>query len=365
MSDVVVVGAGVIGASIAWRLAQAGASVVVVDRGSPGGEASGAAAGILASQLEAAEGGAFFQLLAASERLYPAFAAEVSEASGLDVGYRVCGAMQVALETSEDTVLEERARWQLERDLPVERLTASEVRALEKALAPEVVGALLFPRAAQLDPRRFAAALARCAQLAGARFRSGQVRRVLASGGRVAGIDVEGERVPAGSVVLAAGAWSSLIEGTGLAADQVQPVRGQLVALRPAAAPLRRIIFGAGGYLVPRPDRRVIAGSTMERVGFDKFSTPQGVSSLLARAQRLCPELAHDPMTSSWAGLRPATSDGLPALGPAPLEGLHFAVGHLRNGILLTPLTASLVTAGVQGKPLGIPAEFLAGRLFS
>jgi len=191
--------------------------------------------------------------------------------------------------------------------------------------------------------------MARCAQLAGVTFRSGQVRRLIVSRQRVEGVDVEGEPVPAAAVVLAAGSWSSLIVGAGLSADCIQPVRGQLVALRPASLPLRRIVYGAGGYLVPRPDGRVIVGSTMERVGFDKFPTPQGVGTLLERAQRLCPALAQVPMTSSWAGLRPATKDGLPALGPTPIEGLHLAVGHLRNGILLTPLTASLVAGGVLG----------------
>jgi glycine oxidase len=362
--EVVVVGAGVIGSSIAWRLAQAGVGVVLVDRGAPGGEASGAAAGILASQLEAAGDGGLFRLLARSERLHPSFAAEVSESSGLDIGYRVCGALEVALQESESAALEARAAWQSGQDFPVERLSAVHVRALEGALAPKVIQALFFPRAAQLDPRRFCAALFRCAQLAGAKFRSGHVRRLLSSHGRVEGVDLEGERVSATAVVLAAGAWSSLVEGTGLAVSSVYPVRGQLVALRPVTAPLHRVIFGAGGYLVPRADGRVIVGSTMERVGFEKFSTPQGVSTLLARAQRLCPELAQVPMTSAWAGLRPATEDGLPALGPTPLEGLHLAVGHLRNGILLTPVTAALVAAGVQGQPAEVPAEFAARRLF-
>jgi glycine oxidase len=244
-----------------------------------------------------------------------------------------------------------------------------ELRSHEPALGPLVREAVLFPEAGQVDAQRLSLALLGCARAAGAELRLGEARRLLLEAGRIVGLEVDGVRVAAQAVVVAAGAWSSLVEGVGLKPHAVRPVRGQLVRFD-LSSPLRGVVYGAGGYLVPRVDGHVLAGSTMEDVGFDKSVTGAGVAAILERASRLCPSLGAAPVGALWAGLRPACEDGLPALGPVPgVPGLHLAVGHLRNGILLTPVTAELIAAAVLGKPAELgtepAAELSAARLFA
>jgi glycine oxidase len=364
-ADVAVVGAGAIGCAIAWRLAQAGLSVALIEKTRPGAEASSAAGGILAAQVEAKHEGPLFRLLLRSERMYEAFASEVREASGIDPGWRRCGVLAAALDDAEDEKLWEQWGWHDGAGLTVERLGVAQVRAHEPALGPLVRGGVLFPEAGQVDAQRLPLALAACARTAGSRLRLGEVRRILLEAGRVVGVEVDGARLATSAVVVAAGAWSSLIAGLGLAPQALRPVRGQLVRFD-LPPPLRGIVFGAGGYLVPRLDGHILAGSTMEEAGFDKSVTAAGIAGILERAARLCPVLGQAPIGALWAGLRPACEDGLPALGPVPgIPGLHLAVGHLRNGIELTPVTAELVAGGVLGKPLGLAAELSAARLFA
>jgi glycine oxidase len=297
--------------------------------------------------------------------MYENFAAEVTEASGVDPGWRRCGVLGAAMDEAEAGKLWEQWGWHGKAGLAVERLGERELRSHEPALGPLVCGGVLFPEAAQVDAQRLSQALWACAQAAGSTLHLGEARRVLLEAGRVVGVEVDGVRVAARAVVIAAGAWSSLIEGMGLAPRSVRPVRGQLVRFD-VPPPLHGIVFGAGGYLVPRVDGHVLAGSTMEEAGFDKAVTGAGIAAILARAARLCPALAQAPIGALWAGLRPACEDDLPALGPVPgVSGLHLAVGHLRNGIVLTPVTAGLVAAGVLGKQQDLAAELSAARLFA
>ncbi len=364
-ADVVVVGAGAIGCAIAWRLAQAGSSVTLVERTRPGAEASSAAGGILAAQVEAKHDGPLFRLLLRSERMYGAFATEVADAAGLDPAWRRCGVLAVAVDEAEEGKLREQWGWHADAGLAIARLSEKELRSHEPALGPRVRGGVLFPEAAQVDAQRLAQSLWLCARKAGCRLQVGQVRRVLLESGRVTGVEVDGARLAAPTVVIAAGAWSSLVEGMGLAPGCVRPVRGQLVRFD-LPPPLHGIVFGAGGYLVPRVDGHVLAGSTMEEVGFDKAVTGAGTAAILNRAARLCPVLERAPIGALWAGLRPACEDDLPALGAVPgVAGLHLAIGHLRNGIVLTPVTAELVAAGVLGKPQELAPELSAARLFA
>ena len=211
----------------------------------------------------------------------------------------------------------ERLSWQAEAGLAIERLDADAVRAREPALGPLVREGVLFPEARQVDAQRLLPALLGSARAAGVKLRLGLVGRVILEAGRVVGIEVDGDRLEAPSVVIAAGAWSALVEGVGLAPSAVRPVRGQLVRFD-LPSPLHGIVFGAGGYLVPRADGHVLAGSTMEEVGFDKSVTAEGVASILERATVLCPSLGQAPVGALWAGLRPACEDGRPALGPVP-----------------------------------------------
>jgi glycine oxidase len=363
-ADVAVVGAGAIGCAIAWRLAQAGLAVTLIEKTHPGAEASSAAAGILAAQLEAKHDGPFFRLALRSERMYGAFAAEIHEAGGVDVGWRRCGVLAAALEGEAGKHWEQWG-WQGAAGFPIERLGEPELRSHEPALGPLVRSGLLFPEAGQVDAQRLSQALLVCARAAGCQLRLGEARRLLLSSDRVTGLEIDGVRLDVPAVVLAAGAWSALVEGVGLKRGSVRPVRGQLVRLD-AAPPLRGIVYGAGGYLVPRVEGHVLAGSTMEEAGFDKSVTAAGAAAILERAGRLCPSLAQAPVGALWAGLRPACEDGLPALGPVPgVAGLHLAVGHLRNGILLTPVTAELVAAGLLRAPPELAPQLAAARLFA
>jgi glycine oxidase len=178
----------------------------------------------------------------------------------------------------------------------------------------------------------------------------------------VTGVELDGGTRPAAHVVLACGSWSALVDGVGLPARAVAPVRGQMIELETRPTPLRHVIFGDGGYLVPRRDGRVLCGSTEEHT-WDKQVTPAGLERLVGRVRRLCPALAEAPIARSWSGLRPGTPDGLPILGPSPLAGLHLATGHYRNGILLLPITTEVVVASVTGAAPPVPlAPFSPAR---
>ena len=352
--DCLVLGAGVIGCAVAWRLRQTGLSVSVIDRGAPGAEASSAAGGILAPQVEAHGPGPLFTLLRESRLRFPAWAEELRARTGIDVGYRTDGTVALAFDEHEVEELRARVAWQAAAGLAVEPLEAGALRAREPHLAP-ALSAARFPDDHQVDTRPFVEAIAQAAARAGVRFLRGQVRRVLTDGTRALGADVDGARLSAGHVVIAGGAWSSLVDGCGLSPSAVVPVRGQVIEVRARPPLFDHVVFADGGYLVPRADGRVLCGSTEERVGFVKEVTPAGLERLGARIARVCPALAdappEPPWPRSWAGLRPGTRDGLPYLGSTPLAGLTLATGHYRNGILLTPITAASVTAIVTGAP--------------
>jgi glycine oxidase len=191
-------------------------------------------------------------------------------------------------------------------------------------------------------------------------FERAEVRRLRHDGRRVLGIDTDRGAHDPGQVVLAAGAWSSQLEGAPLPRGAVVPVRGQMIELRAPAPPVRHVVFGAGGYLVPRADGRVLCGSTEERVGFAKEVTAAGLGTLCARAARLCPTLATLPVGDHWSGLRPASADALPYIGLSALAGLTVCTGHFRNGVLLAPLSAEIVAALVTGGTVPVDVSALS-----
>lgn len=350
-ADVVVVGGGLMGCAVALRLRQAGASVLVLERALPGAEASSAAAGILAPQMEAEGPGPFLDLCLRSRALYPAFAEELRALTGVDVMYAPSGVLRAAFDDAGAQHLEATAAWQRAVGLRAELLDGTEARALEPTLSPAAVAGLHFPDDHQVDNRLLVRALVMAAARAGARFRTGAVRGVVSEGGRAVGVDVDGALVRAGrAVVIAAGSWSGLVGGAALDPRAVRPARGQMVQLQARLPPFRHILVSEKGYLVPRADGRVLAGSTMELVGFDKQVTAGGLARILEMLLELCPALADVAVDSTWAGFRPWTEDRLPVLGPGPLEGLVLATGHFRNGILLTPITARLVAQVVLGE---------------
>ncbi len=366
-SDVAVIGGGIIGLAIAWRAAQRGLTVCVLERGELGAGTSHVAAGMLAPVTEADPGElALLELGLRSARAWPAFARELGDAAGTDAGVRDSGALVVARDRDEAQALERELALRLELGLEVRRLLPSAARRLEPALAPTVRLALDVPGDHCVDPRAVVLALAQAARRAGVTLRTGRaVERIELQGATVAGVGLAGgEVVRARHVVVAAGAWSGAIDG--LPRIPLRPVKGQIMRLRDHAGPglLERIVRFEGGYLVPRGDGRYVLGATMEERGFDTTVTAGGLYELLRDAGELVPGVLELVIEEMSAGLRPATPDNAPLLGPdAGLQGLHWATGHHRNGILLAPVSAVLVVDAIDGGAAAqVPAAFAAGR---
>jgi glycine oxidase len=363
--DVVVVGAGVMGCAVALRLRQQGASVTVIERGIPGAEASSAAAGILGPQWESEGPGPLLDLGLRSRALYPAFAAELHGLSGIDIGLQPSGLLELAFTADDADALAARRRWQTERGLPAELLQPRELRALEPQLGPAVQAGLRLVDDGHVHARSLARALSQAAAVAGARFVQGRyVRQVRIAGGRAVGVELDGDTVDAGTVVVCAGSWSSMVEGGGVPAPLVRPARGQMVAIETRPPLFRHVLVAfRRGYLVPRSDGVALAGSTLEMVGFRKEVTVAGLHDILSLARALVPELGAAPVVETWSNFRPYTPDGLPIIGRTAITGLLVATGHHRYGILLTPITAQviaeLVTKGTTSLDI---AAFDAGR---
>ncbi|HET7462187.1 MAG TPA: glycine oxidase ThiO [Longimicrobium sp.] len=353
--DAVVIGGGVIGCAIARRAARGGLFVVVLERGTCGAEASHAAAGMLSPLAEASQPGPFLDLLLAARSLYPPFAAEMRDETGIDVGYSDAGTLFLSLREEDDAELEHRWSWQRAAALCVQRLTADDTRRLEPAVSPAVRFALRFPGDHQVDNRLLGPALATAASRAGAQVRLGaDAAALLRDGDRVTGVELaDGTRIHAGAVVIAGGSWAGRLRGLPRPLP-VEPVHGQLLAIETDPPLFLHVVDSPRCYLVPRASGRVIAGATTERVGYRKAVTPWGVRRLLDGAVEIAPALDHAPLVETWSGLRPGTPDGLPVLGRDPdLPNLLYATGHFRNGILLTPLTGDAIGALLLGEEPG------------
>jgi glycine oxidase len=347
--SVAIIGAGVIGLGIAWRLAARGVSVAVFDKGVSGAGASHAAAGMLAACAEAEPGEeALVTLGRVSQARWPAFAAELKQASGVDVGLRPEGTLVVALTSDDQARLSHQLTFQQKLGLPLQWISAAETRRREPHLAGKLAGAVFSPEDTQVDNRKLAAALRIAAEAAGARIREHQeVKTISSDAGRVDGIILaDGTKVGADVVVLAAGAWSRSIDG--LAPElrpPVRPIKGQMLALRmdPAAPLLTHVVWAPGAYLVPRLDGRLLVGATVEEKGYDTSLTAGGILTLLEAAWRVVPAVEELPIDEMWVGHRPGSRDDAPILGTGPIDGLIYATGHHRNGILLTPVTADAI----------------------
>lgn len=346
---VAVIGAGVIGLGIAWRLARAGARVTVFDKGAAGQGASHAAAGMLAACVEAEPGEeALVRLGRLSQERWPAFAAELLEITGIDVELRREGTLVVALTADDQARLTHDLGFQKELGLPVEWISPAAARQREPHLGARLAGALWSPEDHQVENRKLAQALRAVAEGAGVAIREHtKVECIDVVAGRAAGVVLaDGTPFAADAVVLAAGAWSRAIEG--LDPDlqpPTRPVKGQMLALQmdPAAPLVSHVVWGPHIYLVPRRDGRLILGATVEEKGFDDRLTAGGVLSLLEAAWRVIPAIEELPIAEMWVGHRPGSRDDAPILGPAPVAGLVYATGHHRNGILLAPVTADYI----------------------
>ncbi len=351
-ADVVVVGGGAIGLAVAWRAAGRGMRVLVLERGRPGAGTSRVAAGMIAPIAEARPSETpLLELGLRSARLFGSFVAELEAASGQGVGYTPCGTLLVARDEDEARGLERELALRERFGLPAQRLRASAARRLEPALTPALRLALEFPDDHAVDPRRLTAALAAAIRSAGGAVREGAtVTGVSMRDRRAAGVVLAGgETVAAGGVVLAAGAWTG--ELGLLAPTAFRPVKGQILRLHDPAGPglLTRVVRMGSSYVVPRGDGHYVIGATSEERGFDTTVTAGGVFELLRDASELVPGVSELVLDECAAGLRPGTCDNLPVLGPADVPGLHWAAGHGRGGILLAPITAELVCAGLCG----------------
>jgi glycine oxidase len=367
--NVVVIGAGVIGLGIAWRLAQGGASVTVFDKGASGSGASHASAGILAATAEAEPGEEPLVALGRrSQALWPAFAAELEQATGQSVDLRQEGALAVALTADDQARMQHHAEFQKRLGLPIEWLSAAETRRREPHLSARLTGSIHMSADHQVENRKLAAALRSAVLAAGVTLREHTpVDRVVIADGCAAGVVLaDGAHVAADTVVLAAGAWSRQIEGLPPELrPPVRPVKGQIVALQmdPAAPLIRHVVWAPNVYIVPRLDGRLLLGATMEEKGFDPSLTAGGILSLLEAAWRAIPAIEELPVAEMWVGHRPGSRDDAPILGPAAVDGLVYATGHHRNGILLTPITADTVSRYVlTGESDPIMQPFSIGR---
>jgi glycine oxidase len=360
-ADIVVIGGGVIGLAVARALALKGAGkVLLIERASLGSEASSAAGGMLAPQSEADVVDDFFQLACQSRDLYPDFARALHDETGIDVELDTTGTLYLALTDADQQDLETRYELQKRAALDVEKLTAAEARRLEPAITESVYGALRFPKDFQVENRRLIAALTNSCCRFGVLVVTGTtVESVLLHRSAITGVETSRGVVNASTVIVAAGALAGSIKN--LPPLRIEPVRGQMVCLATETRLTRHVIYSPRGYLVPRQDGRVLAGSTSEHVGFDNRVTAAGVHSILTRALEISPAIQSLSITDFWAGLRPRAADGLPVLGPcAEIEGLVYAAGHYRNGILLAPITGELLAAALADR---VASPFL--KLFS
>ena len=376
-TDVVVVGGGVIGLAIAWQAALRGLTVTVLDP-APGRGASHAAAGMLAPVTEVHYGEErLLRLNLASAQRYPTFAAELTEATGRDVGYRQTGTLAVATDADDRAVLADLHRFQLSLGLTVELLTSREARRLEPMLAPGIRSGLLVAGDHQVDNRLLAAALLAATVAVGVDVRTDRVAGIMTTAERATGVRLgNGDTLAAGTVVLAAGCWSPQVAGVPTdVIPPTRPVKGQIVRLRGPADFLgrnvRAVVGGTHLYLVPRADGDIVIGATTEEQGYDVTVRAGGVYELLRDAHTLVPGIAELELTETYAGLRPGSPDNAPMIGRTALAGLVAATGHYRNGILLTPATADavadLLATGVEPEVIRpfSPQRFARERVWS
>ncbi|GAC1564862.1 MAG: glycine oxidase ThiO [Ktedonobacteraceae bacterium] len=376
-SDVIIVGGGVIGCSIAYHLRKAGISVTVIDQGEIGAEASSAAAGLLAPLGSLSGAGPFADLMLASFALFPALVPELEEASSIRMEYEQTGALRVVRNPKNISNLHKRMKAWQPLGLQMYWLTGDEARQREPTLSPDVCAGLYAPEESQIRASQVVKAFAQAASNLGATLRSHtRITGILQQHNKVTAITTsQDETIACQHLVIAAGAWSAQWSEWLHIELAVVPQRGQILALRQPTPPLGHIVFGEAVYLAPKQDGTVIAGATKEEVGFEKQLTAGGIGWLLNTAARLVPSLEQSVIERMWAGLRPKTPDNLPILGSAPgWDNVTLATGHGSVGIILSPITgktlAELVVTGVASElirpfALNRPAGLIAADAHS
>lgn len=359
--DFLIIGGGVIGLSIARELRKLNAgSIAVIDSGSMGREASWAAAGMLAPNAETEIVDAFYQLCSASNDLYAAFAEDLLAETGIDIAFSPSGTLELAFDEKTAEHLNAKLSAQNDAGVGVEKLSASEVRELEPGISESVLFGLHYPKDGHVDNRLLVGSLTEFARLSKIDLIENEaVTALVNDGGTITGARTTSRTISAGNTIVTTGAWTSLIEIDGRTLPiQVKPVRGQMIALQASDISLSKVIYGAGAYLVPRSDGRILVGATMENAGFDRELSVDAAKQLRAAAIATFPELSKLETVEHWCGFRPFAEGGTPVIGNvAGYERLTVATGHYRNGILLAPLTARIVSQAIVGN-IAFPVEF-------
>lgn len=359
LAEVIVVGGGVMGCSIAYYLAKKGVKVTVLEMGQIGGQASGAAAGMLAPFSEIHSSSPSMDMNMASLRMYEGLAAELKEESGIDVEYVPSGLIRLAKTDEEEKELTESLSWQREHSPDLRWLTPQELKELEPSLSLDVRGASYSPEEGHVQSPRLTQAFGQAALRLGATLRPDTAAIDLTRQGfRITGVQLRGEVVAADHVVLAPGAWTETWGHRLGVKLPVQPMRGQIMSLKPSSPSIKQIVVWGRNYMVPKVDGSVLVGATVEHVGFDTSVTSSGLAFLTGLIPSMAPSLEEAAFVGAWAGLRPWSEDGIPLLGPIPgWEGITMASGHYRNGILIAPLTGKLIAQSVLKQKTDFPLE--------
>jgi glycine oxidase len=365
VADVVIVGGGVIGASIAFELAAEKLDIVLLDRQQPGREASWAAAGMLSPGPDSPDALPLVPFAKESMRLYPEFIAAVEGLSGKTTAFTRNGVVEVFTAPDGKSERDKMVALYQTLGLAIEPLATDVARNAEPALGPAVRAAAWLPQEATLDPRMLMEALLGALQNRRVEILMGQpVSSVMLQGNHCTGVVTPGANISAKCIVVAAGCFSGAIDWLGRYAP-TRPIRGQMLALEPKSVTVARTLRSKKAYLVPRPNRRIIAGSTLEDAGFEKHLTPAGVRKILDGVLEFAPALSDAQLVDAWAGLRPGTPDHLPILGPTDIRGLYMETGHYRNGILLAPATAKLLSRWILGGKPEVESERFSPLRFS
>jgi glycine oxidase len=362
--DAVIAGGGLIGASIALELAEAGLKVGLFDAREPGREASWASGGMISPAPENPGMIPFVPMSLASVALYPEFIRKVEELSGINVGYQKNGALDVILDGNVQEQLSTVIALQHGVGLKAQALSAEQARQMEPSLTEAMQAAIFREDEASLDTRAFVDATLKAAAKKGVEIVAGNGAKALwKSGGRCKGLTLENGQVEAKWTVVAAGCFSARIEGVAPYAP-VFPAKGQMIALRCESVELKRILWLEHKYLVPRKDGRIVAGSTIERTGFDHDVTAGGVQLILREVMKMVPALENARIEETWAGLRPDSPDHLPIIGPTDVDGLLIATGHFRSGVLLAPVTARMIREWVSTRRVSVDWERVSPMRF-
>lgn len=344
-TDVLIIGGGVIGLSIARELNKRGVRrIMVIDKGRIGGEASWAAAGMLAANAETRIDDPFFRMCVESNRLYPQFAAELLEETGIDIELDTGGTLCLAFTEREEADLAEKFAWQTGAGIRVQPLEAGEIREREPAVSSAARCALRYEDDHQVENRKLVAALRKYCEIEGVELVEGvQITGLLIEKGVLLGAASRDVRYTASKTVIAAGAWTTELARTMPSLGAVKPIRGQMISFAPPERFLHSVVYTSEGYLVPRNDGRILAGATVEDAGFDKCVTADAISQQKAMAVRAVPRLGGVDVGNAWCGLRPLADGGYPVIGWASeIRNAYIATGHYRNGILLAPLTGRI-----------------------